>query len=45
LTAADITALVTVDYAAKAINLPLAGEYVALKRWYDAASSRFSAAA
>ncbi|HET7062727.1 MAG TPA: glutathione S-transferase N-terminal domain-containing protein [Rudaea sp.] len=43
--AADITALVTVDFAAKAINLPLAGEHVALKRWYDAASSRPSAAA
>jgi glutathione S-transferase len=43
--AADITALVTVDFAAKTINLPLAGEHDSLKRWYDAASSRPSAAA
>lgn len=38
--AADITALVTVDFAAKAINLPLAEEHVELKRWYDTVSSR-----
>jgi glutathione S-transferase len=43
--AADITALVTVDFAAKAINLPLAKEHVALKRWYDTVSSRPSIAA
>ncbi len=43
--AADITALVTVDFAAKAINLPLAAEHVSLKRWHDAVSSRPSAAA
>ena len=43
--AADITALVTVDFAAKAFNLPLPAELVSLKRWYDAVSNRPSAAA
>jgi glutathione S-transferase len=42
---ADITALVTVDFAAKAINLPVAGEHAALKRWYDQVSKRASASA
>jgi glutathione S-transferase len=37
---ADITALVTVDFAAKAINLAVPGEHRSLKRWYDAISSR-----
>ena len=42
---ADITALVTVDFAAKAINLPLPEQHVALKRWYDLISKRPSASA
>jgi glutathione S-transferase len=37
---ADITALVTVDFAAKAINLPVPDGHRSLKRWYDAISSR-----
>ena len=42
---ADITALVTVDFAAKAINFPVPGEHGSLKRWYDGVSSRSSMAA
>jgi glutathione S-transferase len=42
---ADITALVTVDFAAKAINHPVPDEHRSLKRWYDAISSRPSMAA
>ena len=42
---ADITALVTVDFAAKAINFPVPDEHRSLKRWYDAVSSRPSMAA
>jgi glutathione S-transferase len=42
---ADITALVTVDFAAKAINFPVPEEYIALKRWYDQVSKRASASA
>ncbi len=37
---ADITALVTVDFAAKAINFAVLGEHRSLKRWYVAISSR-----
>jgi glutathione S-transferase len=37
---ADITALVTVDFAAKAINCPVPDEHRSLKRWYQAVSSR-----
>jgi glutathione S-transferase len=44
-TAADITALVTVEFAAKAFNLPLPADQVLLKSWYEAVSSRPSAAA
>jgi glutathione S-transferase len=43
--AADITALVTVDFAAKALELSAPAELVALKRWYEAVSNRPSAAA
>jgi glutathione S-transferase len=43
--AADITALVTVDFASKAIGISLATEHVSLKRWYDTVSSRPSTAA
>jgi len=42
---ADITTLVTVDFAAKAINFPVPDEHRSLKRWYDAVSSRSSTAA
>jgi glutathione S-transferase len=42
---ADITALVTVDFAAKAINFPIPDAHRSLKRWYDAISSRHSMAA
>ena len=42
---ADITALVTVDFAAKAINFPISEEHIALKRWYDQVSKRASASA
>jgi glutathione S-transferase len=43
--AADITTLVTLDFAAKAINLPVPDEHRSLKRWYDTVSSRSSMAA
>jgi glutathione S-transferase len=39
---ADITAVVTVDFATKAAELPIRGEHVALKRWYDLVSARAS---
>jgi glutathione S-transferase len=42
---ADITALVTVDFATKAISLPLQEEHAASKRWYDSVSARPGAAA
>jgi glutathione S-transferase len=42
---ADITALVTVDFAAKAINLPLPDGRTALRRWYELVSKRPSASA
>jgi glutathione S-transferase len=42
---ADITALVTIDFAAKAINLPVPENLRALKHWYDQVSRRPSAAA
>jgi glutathione S-transferase len=42
---ADITTLVTVDFAAKAINFHVSDEHRSLKRWYDAISSRSSTAA
>jgi glutathione S-transferase len=37
---ADITAIVTVDFATKAASLPIADEHTGLKRWYDAVSAR-----
>ncbi len=37
---ADITAVVTVDFATKAAELPIKGEHTALKRWYDLVSAR-----
>jgi glutathione S-transferase len=39
---ADITAVVTVDFATRAANLPIEPEHTALKRWYDAVSTRAS---
>lgn len=42
---ADITAMVTVDFANKAINLPIPAEHLALQRWYALVSQRPSAAA
>lgn len=42
---ADITALVTIDFAAKAIDLPVPTELQSVKRWYDSVSTRASAAA
>ena len=42
---ADITAVVTVDFATKAAGLPIRAEHAALKRWYDAVSTRASMAA
>jgi glutathione S-transferase len=42
---ADITAIVTVDFATKAINLPIPEEHAALKRWYHVVSARPSVAA
>jgi glutathione S-transferase len=42
---ADITAIVTVDFAARAAGLPIADEHAALKRWYDVVSARPSMAA
>jgi glutathione S-transferase len=42
---ADITAIVTVDFATRAAGLPLTDEHAALKRWYDKVSARPSMAA
>jgi glutathione S-transferase len=38
--AADITALVTVDFAANAMNFPVPDEHMAVARWYAEVSSR-----
>jgi glutathione S-transferase len=38
--AADITALVTVDFATKAMSFSAPGEHTALERWYQNVSSR-----
>jgi glutathione S-transferase len=43
--AADITALVTVDFATAALNMPIPNESRSLKRWYDAVTARPSACA
>ena len=42
---ADITGVVTVDFATKAAELPIGDEHAALRRWYDAVSARASMAA
>jgi glutathione S-transferase len=39
---ADITALVAVDFAARAINVAVPDQHRSLKRWYEAVSSRSS---
>ena len=38
--AADITALVTVDFATRALKMPIPMECGALNRWYDAVAAR-----
>jgi glutathione S-transferase len=43
--AADITSLVTVDFATRAFDMPISTEMRALKRWYDVAAARPSATA
>jgi glutathione S-transferase len=43
--AADITTLVTADFAANALKMPIAEEHAAFQRWYDEVSTRPSAAA
>jgi glutathione S-transferase len=43
--AADITTLVTVDFATQAFAMSLPAESVAFRRWYDTVSARPSAAA
>lgn len=43
--AADITAMVTVDFAARAFAMPLGDAHAALKRWHARVSSRPSATA
>jgi hypothetical protein len=40
-----LTALVTVDFAAKAIHFSVPEKHGSLKRWYDSVSSRPSMAA
>ncbi|MEH2474229.1 glutathione S-transferase [Nitrobacteraceae bacterium AZCC 2161] len=42
---ADITGLVTVDFATNGANLPVPDDHASLKRWYAAIASRPSAAA
>jgi len=43
--AADITTLVTVDFATRAFDMPISTEMHALKRWYDVVAARPSATA
>jgi len=43
--AADITTLVTVDFATRALNMPVPAESSALRRWYDAVAARPGATA
>lgn len=44
-TLADITALVTVDFAARAIKIDVAPEHAHVRRWHQAVSARDSAQA
>jgi len=41
--AADITALVTVDFATAALEMPIPDGFRALRRWYEAVAGRPSA--
>lgn len=43
--AADITAVVAVDFAARAFAMPIPEDHVAIRRWYDMVSVRPSATA
>jgi glutathione S-transferase len=43
--AADITTLMTVDFATHALNMPIPAESRALGRWYDAVAARPAATA
>jgi glutathione S-transferase len=43
--AADITTLVTTDFAANALRMPIPVQHIAFKRWYDEVSARPSATA
>ena len=40
--AADITALATVDFATRALNTPIPAECTAFKGWYDTVAARES---
>lgn len=42
---ADITAMATVDFATRALNLPIIDKHKAIKRWYDVVAARPSASA
>jgi glutathione S-transferase len=44
-TVADMTALVAVDFATKAIEMPMPSDHASIRRWYADVSSRPSAAA
>jgi glutathione S-transferase len=37
---ADITAVVTVDFATKAVSMPIPDDHPATQRWYDAVAAR-----
>ena len=39
---ADITAIVTVDFATRAVDMPIGNAHAALKRWYSTISARAS---
>ncbi|HMC48398.1 MAG TPA: glutathione S-transferase [Caballeronia sp.] len=43
--AADITTLVTVDFATNALKMPIPAEHTAFRRWYEEVSARPSATA
>jgi glutathione S-transferase len=43
--AADITTLVTADFAANALKMPIPAEHIAFRRWHDEVPARPSAAA
>lgn len=42
---ADITALVTIDFAAKASNMPIPDQHLAIRRWYAEVAARPSTTA